>query len=224
VKLKILPFLLGGVLMVNSADAAPLTDYSPGKTAIDVTWRHDLDLDDYWKGYVYPAEGKDSNLDWGVTTGLGNKFALQYRQFNPKGEGDYTDLEEGKYHLFEVKLKSHEANLLFQLDKHFSSFIGWHRSKLTWLDNGERSVSQKKGQLQIGIIGVADLGNKTKLYGNVGFAPDLQNFEAGISYELTGDIDLNLSYRYLKVNEIKLFTVPEDFRAKGWGLGFTYKF
>lgn len=69
---------LASVVVVTASVgfAAPLTDYSAGKTSIDVTWRSsDIDADN---SEEVAAMEKKRSLEWGVTTGLGNNFALQY--------------------------------------------------------------------------------------------------------------------------------------------------
>ena len=207
------------VLFSTISFASPLEDYSQGKWAVDINWRPNLKMnnryDGYYQGsYVYSAnrslDGKNGNFDWDVTIGLGNKLAFQFGQYNPKAA-------------FGVGMNTWEANLLYKLGKNISLFAGYHNAHYS----GEQSF-QTNGILQGGLIAYRNITNKTTLYGVVGFGKDLLNWEAGISYHISKNVDFNLSYRYKNVKKLYDasgdFSFHDDVIAKGIGYGVTLKF
>ncbi|MDT8903215.1 hypothetical protein [Anaeroselena agilis] len=97
----------------------------------------------------------DANLDFGLTFGIGNKWALQYRQYNPAGtiwSGRVIDNSwsenEGlcKYNeyvalSFEGKLRSDEFNLMYSLNKNWAAFAGVVRSSASIKTTGSYGYS-----------------------------------------------------------------------------------
>jgi hypothetical protein len=140
--------------------AAPLMDYSKGKVGFDYTYRPSVDFDgsigyegsyvennngeitrdtasQYWSGSF---DGK-ANLDWGLTIGLGNNFAFQYKGFNAKtdrysynlggmmpmmaadGDDGYVD-ENSSALTVKGKIKTDEMNVLYKVGKRVAAFTG----------------------------------------------------------------------------------------------------
>lgn len=204
----ILATLLCSLLLTGVAFAAPLTDYSKGKTALEINWLPTLDGEAAIGSGTLTLDGKKGNIDWSVTTGLGGKFALQYRQFNP---------ETKSYPWGYGGIDTQELNLLYRLDKGLSAFAGLHRAKIGSPFNGPA-----QNTLQVGLLGTKTLGPKYQLYGIVGFGKNLFNGEAGLAYELAQNTQFNLFYRYKKVDGLEPYDINTV--VKGPGMGFTYKF
>lgn len=202
--------------------AAPLTDYTTGKTAIDLTFRN-ADVKDKGPGYDVSLD-KKCNLDWGITTVIGNKFALQYNGYNAKSK-DTTVPQFGI--TANGELKTQEFNVLYQIDEHLSAYTGIAQSKFTINDDTYGSSStDNKSKLQFGLVGYTKLAEKTTAYASVGVASDWSNWKVGLSQEIAPNLELNLDYRRLQVKNMSgnNFTDKVDITAKGWGLGVTYKF
>ncbi|MEN6568044.1 MAG: hypothetical protein ABFC57_17305 [Veillonellales bacterium] len=215
-------------LAAGICSASPLTDYSQGKTAVNINWFPNLQMKDHSS---YPsftgsaindtvnANGKRGNFDWSLTTGLGGNWAIQYRQFNPKSRS--SDISK-------FGMKTQEVNVLYKLDKNVSAFSGWHQGKYDFLSSGDTTTTSNKNTLQVGLVGITRLAPKTQLYGVIGFGKDLENYEIGTSYALDKNLDFDLLYRYKKVK--KLYNIEynvhyhDDVTAKGLGCGITYKF
>ncbi|MDR7866443.1 MAG: hypothetical protein RIN56_06445 [Sporomusaceae bacterium] len=197
-------FTTAGVTM-----ASPLTDYSAGKVALDVNWTPSLDLEANGE----TLDGKSGNFDYGLTAGLGGKWAIQYRYFNPVSK-DYSGFHGG--------VRSQEVNVLYKLDKNLSAFAGWHQARLT--TNAPGYSLPGKSTWQVGLIGTTALGKKTTLYGIVGAGGSLLNAEAGFAYALAKDLDVNLFYRYKRIDDLKVNDIDLDTTTKGFGLGLTYRF
>ena len=217
---KVLAVLVGLMMLCSVAAASPLMDYSAGKAAIDVSVYPSLDFHlTNNQGYDQSPGGVSGNIDWGLTAGLGNKFAVQYRQFNPK-----TVTYNGSLHEI-VKLDTQELNGLYKLDKNLAGFVGYHQAKnvdYTW---GNSLTSFGKNTMQVGLVGTTPIGDKFSLFGTVGVGSGLTNFEVGVAYAVTPNLDLNVLYRDLRVNGVKFNAGVEcKNEVKGFGYGLTYKF
>ena len=213
----ILAVLLCTLMAAGVTTASPLTDYSAGKVALDVNWTPRLDLE----ADGGTIDGKNGNFDYGLTAGLGGKWAIQYRYFNPVSTDYFVDYGSltGNYH---AGVRSQEVNILYKLDKNLSAFAGWHQAKLT--TNAPGFSLDNKSTWQVGLIGTTALGKKTTLYGIVGAGSSLLNAEAGFAYALAKDLDVNLFYRYKRIDDLKVNDYELDTTTKGFGLGLTYRF
>jgi predicted porin len=213
----ILAVALCSLLVAGVTTASPLTDYSAGKVALDVNWTPSLDGDIG----VDKFDGKSGNFDFGVTAGLGNKWAIQYRYANPVSKDrDFYWFPSGH-----VGVRTQEVNVLYQLDKNLSAFVGWHQAKIT---SNIGINGDNKNAWQVGLIGTTEIAKKTTLYGIVGAGNSLFSAEAGVAYAMTKDLDLNVFYRYKRMDDLKSNSMwgehNTDVTVKGLGLGVTYKF
>lgn len=217
-------------LIAGVSSASPLTDYSPGSTAVDIKWFPALYMTDRYTTAIAElngtdiANGKQENSEWGVTTGLGGNWAIQYRQFNPETE----DFEDSGL-LQKYGLRTQELNVLYKIDQSISAFAGWHQARYTYEAEIDANVTaQDKNVLQAGLIGTTQVASKTQLYGLVGVGEALVDCELGVSYAVAKALDLDLVYRYKQVGELvdTTFGTPyEDaVTIEGLGLGITYKF
>lgn len=200
--------LVACLMMIGSvAMASPLMDFSQGKGAIDLTMRN---TENSIEGEGFE---KDYNFDGAATFGLGNKWAVQYRYFQP--ESDKT------FGVVTLKLATNEFNVLYKLDKNLAAFAGYANAKGTLAVDGIGSSSSSTKDLwQLGLVGTAAIGDKTTLWASVGAGSDLTNWEAGIGYAFTPKCEFNVSYREFKVNDLD----GVDVKAKGLGFGVTFKY
>ncbi len=207
--------LVACFMMIGSvALASPLMDFSQGKGSIDLTMRN---TENSIEGEGFE---KDYNFDGAATFGLGNKWAVQYRYFQP--ESDKT------FGVVTLKLATNEFNVLYKLDKNLAAFAGYANAKGTLSASavseervtGDSASSSTKDLWQLGLIGSTALGDKTTLWASVGAGSDLTNWEAGIGYAFTPKCEFNVSYREFKVNDLD----GVDVKAKGLGFGVTFKY
>lgn len=210
--------LVACFMMIGSvALASPLMDFSQGKGSIDLTMRN---TENSIEGVGLE---KDYNFDGAATFGLGNKWAVQYRYFQPESDKTYIYPVAGTF-----KLATNEFNVLYKLDKNLAAFAGYANAKGTLagsVDTEEgvlegSASSSTKDLWQLGLVGTAALGDKTTLWASVGAGSDLTNWEAGIGYAFTPKCEFNVSYREFKVNDLD----GADVKAKGLGFGLTFKF
>lgn len=223
--------IVWSALIVNSGFAGPLTDYSPGKTALDISWMPNQDMKNLsteitfgLSGEMPEHNGERGNYAWGLTTGLDGKWAVQYRRFNPESR------RIGPIHEY-YGMNTREVNVLYEVDKNLSLFAGWHQAEYTYgADFNFDTKAENKNVLQAGLTGTMQIAPKTQLYGTVGAGKDLVNYETGVSHTLAKNLEFNLFYRYKKVQAMKhtffggIFSFNNDVTAKGWGYGLTCKF
>lgn len=204
--------LVACLLMVSGvALASPLMDFSAGKGSVDLTMRNTansmmiLDFDNKY------------NFDGAVTLGLGNNWAFQYRYFQP--ESAATDF--GGPPTMTVKLATNEFNVLYKLDKNIAAFAGYATAQETDGFTGLGTITYETKKLwQVGFTGSAAIGKRTTLWGTVGLGRDLTNCELGVGYAITPNLEFNVNYRSLTINDIE----GADVKAKGLGFGVTLKF
>jgi hypothetical protein len=213
-------------ITANTGFAGPLTNYAPGKTALDVNWLPSLQMSDSYNSLYDNGTDKDRGrnavVDWGITTGLGNRWAVQYRQYNPETKQHFITIQQ-------FGMKTQELNVLYKIDKNVSAFVGWHQAKYTFsASNNPNTTANNQNVLQTGLVGTMEIAPKTLLYGIVSVGSGLTNFEAGVGFGVNEDLDFNLFYRYKNVAHLKDTTwaqaYTDELTAKGFGLGFTWKF
>lgn len=208
-------------MICSGVSAAPLTDYSAGKTSIDLNFRSsDINVTG---GGVSPDYDKKYNLDWGITTGLGNKFAIQYNGYNAKSK-DTTFISS----IESTKVKTQEFNLLYQIDKNVSVYAGSIKVKgsVTDVENSVTYTANDKSKIQLGLIGSTKIAEKTTAYASLAVASDITNWKIGVSQEIAPNLEFNLDYRNMKVNDVQFVSGGNSFdvKSKGLGYGVTYKF
>ena len=133
------------IALSGVAAAAPLMDFDKGKVAIDYTFRPSLDFSVTGRASGYlgtlPYLGAinspfnesisrdfsgDANLDLGLTFGLGNRWGLQYRQYNPAGtiwsyrNANPSDPSEYIAVNLDGKIRSEEFNLIYGINKNWA--------------------------------------------------------------------------------------------------------
>ena len=237
-KTAILAMAAATMLTTSIGFAAPLTDYSTGKTSIDLTWRSSdgkisgTDSAGSWE----TSFGKKHNLDLGVTTGLGNNFAIQYNGYNAKSKDAVSWSDADETGISHLELKTQELNVLYKLNKNVSVYTGVVRVKAQENANvsftdGSPSVTESystktKNKIQFGLVGSTKLADKTTAYAQVGVASNFTNWKVGVSQEISPNLDFNVDYRGVKAKKLEFEGEAEKFDAtsKGFGFGVTYKF
>lgn len=222
-KTAIFAFAAATMLTTSIGFAAPLTDYSTGKTSIDLTWRNSdinaksQDSDD--------SLDKKGNLDFGITTGLGNNFAIQYNYYNAKSKETSLPDGYGGTYKEDGSLKTQELNVLYKIDKNLSAYTGIVRVKGNINSDGNGFSSDNKNKLQFGLVGSTKITDKTTAYASIGVASDYTNWKVGVSQEIAPNLELNVDYRKLEAKKLNFNGVGDaDITTKGLGVGVSYKF
>ena len=230
-KTAILAVAAATMLTASIGFAAPLTDYSVGKMSIDLTWRQSDIKGEAPAGDV--SLDKKYNLDWGITTGLGNNFALQYNGYNPKSKDTVIYSDPTETDSMNIKLKTQELNVLYKLDKNISAYAGLVRLKATanqtvdvsGISTGSSDSSDTKNKIQFGLVGSTKIADKTTAYASIGVASDFTNWKIGLSQEIAPNVEFNVDYRNLKAKSLAINNIGDvDVTAKGVGFGVSYKF
>lgn len=213
-KIVIICTMLFALSIAAVGFAAPMTDYSKGRAAVDLEFGLGLDLEQNGK----KLDGKHSNIDGSITVGIGNDFAIQYRQADYKGTLDNAWFKTRR-------LNTQEFNLLYKIDKNVSVFAGFNKAYYTILVPGMELKGRENNGWQVGALAVKSIAPKTSLYGVVAAGADHRKYELGVAYAFKKDMEINLSYMDFKYSDMD---VPRggdaDIRVKGLACGVTLKF
>lgn len=224
-KKKIVGIVAGLSLVTSLACAAPLNDFSQGKVAIDISARPsgDIKVSDSIGSETYDAK---TNWEYGLTVGLGNKFAFEYKNFNPKSKDYNTILGTAN-----GKLNTQEFNILYKADDNFTIFTGFNKVKSSYDIAGHDLDGDSKTNWQIGVTGQTKLSDKITGYATVAAGKDSNAWKIGAAYAIDKNLDFNLFYAENKYDKVKYnniiaagFGNDADYTIKGMGYGVTYKF
>lgn len=224
-KKKVLGMVAALSLITSVGFAAPLNDFSQGKVAIDVSARPsgDIKVSDSTGSATY--DGK-TNWEYGVTVGLGNNFAFEYKNFNPKSK-DYNL----SGYTANGKLDTQEFNILYKVDKNFTVFTGVNTVKSEYSVGGLDLDGDSETNWQLGVTGQAPIGKNLTGYATVAAGQDSHSWKIGAAYAIDKNLDFNLFYAENKYNKVKYndnlatgFGNDADYTVKGMGYGLTYKF
>jgi len=220
---KVLVTVAALSLATSVGFASPLNDFSKGNVAVDVSVRPSNDLKVSDNGTF---DGKNS-WEYGVTAGLGNKLAVQYKNYNPLSK-DYSDGDN----VINGKLDTQEFNVLYKLDKNFTAFTGVNQVKSIYRVNGRDFTGDTKSNWQVGITGQTDLSDKLVGYATISAGEDTNAYKLGLGYAIDKNLDFDVFYGQNKYNKVKYNSdvallagsTDADYTVKGFGYGVTYKF
>lgn len=234
--------ILLGSLFVSTALAAPLTDYSAGKLAVDVSLRT-VENESDETGGTHNTYSARSGVDFGATLGLGGRWALQYRGLNTESRdrffsqwADGTELDPDYESLSErMRLKTAEVNLLYRCNRSCALFAGSVSTKARFsstyralypdedIDRSGTVSTRTKETIQFGVIGSVSLAPKLTGYASLGAGKDVSSVSVGISYKVTRDMDFNVDYRQLRVKGLRREGETLEARTGGVGFGVTWR-
>jgi len=213
--------LVLSALLFGTAWASPLMDYEAGRGSIDLNWRSTgMNV----TGYTHANLPDNYNLDAAITFGLGNNFAFQYRNFEPKSPVVTPWNFNGVLTSGQFTFSSQEFNVLYKLGKDVSAFAGdvsAHGYRWTPIST---YTTAARNLWQIGITGRSLIAPKTTLWASAAAGTDLTNLEIGVSYEFTHNTEFNFSYRKIDTKNLKVYQISENVKSTGFGYGITYKF
>ena len=190
--------------------ASPLQDYSLGAFAVDLSLSQ-LKI-------TNPTDDWESNYKggFGVTAGLGRNWALQIRNNNwsaSRSLGPTT---------LEIKACVNDLNLLYKLNPTLRIFVGGNKLNLTL-----RDLHYDRTTAQIGLIAAVKLAPKLTAWGLLSTGADIFSAEAGLGYQLSKYLELNLFYSYRNYTGLELtnsHTLRYNARVEGVGVGLTATF
>jgi len=214
-KSAVLAMVLGTTLVAGGAvSAAPATNYENGATTVELgaTLAPDLKVESGDSS----ATGDDKTRFYGgATVGLGNNYALSYNYAENKadnfGQRDVTG-----------KLTTHDVNVNYKINDNLYAYVGdmIYNAKA---EVGGYSKSKTKNNFQAGVRYVGKPVQRLGWWAGLGGGENHFKAEVGASYNITQNVDFDLSYKYLKVN--KLAGVNGlDAKAKGLYTGVTLHF
>lgn len=192
------------VCVSGAAFAAPQTTFQEGAVQVDVgAWNPKSDIGDF-------SSDSNWNFQGGITYGLTDDVAIQYQYAGLKTDVNGYDATTGN---------QQEVNLLYSLNDNVAAYAGYNRIENEWDHHG----STTNNVLQVGLIGKAPLADNLDLYGKVGVGTkNTTTWEAGLSYGVTPDLDINAGYRY--VDTEGRHGNDSSVTYKGFVTGISYRF
>lgn len=234
-KKKVLATLAAALAVTSVSFASPLTNYDNGKVAIDLSRSISPKIE-----YSGGNDDTKSRFAGGLTYGLGNKFAIQYKYADNKTKNYSLETSISTYYLkisTYQQYAAHEVNVLYQINPNVSAFAGWTKaiaknnlsldygpssSNITYSE--KNSVKDSKNGLQMGIIGQTKLADHLTGWASVGAGTKLMSYEVGLGYDIAKNTEFNVFYRYNKYKEFNFGAEDLDVKTKGFGAGVTLKF
>lgn len=214
--------------------AAPQTQWQKGEFQVDLgAW--DVQAEAKIQDPLYVTTDKHWNFVGGVTYGLTDKWGLQYAyyglkpdmgNFNQGGDGPVDgpvayDAVGGS-----ASMSGHEQeiNLLYSLNKNVAVYGGWNRIQASFTDFGY-SDDQTNNVAQLGVILKAPITDNFGMYakGAVG-TKKTTVWEAGLDYNATKDLDINLGYRNVNTEVNVSGADDHNITFKGFITGISYRF
>jgi len=217
-KKKIIAAVLG-VLMAGAtaAYASPVTDFEKGD--ITVEFGSTLNSTFHGSGEVEGEAGGKSGFKYGVTAGLGDDWAIQFKGGKFKSE-DFSAYSTSLHTTVNTYGKSthQEFNLIRRLSPNVAAVAGWVQNKFSYSNTVEPATI---ASVHAGLIANQKLDEKSTLFAAVFGGKDVLFWEAGISYQIAKDTHFNVSYGERQFKNVDL-DVPayslhkkEDYKLKG---------
>lgn len=238
-KKKVLLTLAAAMAVTSVTFASPLTNYDKGSTTLDINTSISPKIELSVNGMSESDDSKE-RLGAGISYGLGNKFALQYKYLDNKTKEYLVDEYIGfdyENTTLNAKLTGHEINVLYQINPNVSAYVGMTRStaKVTVTENygpnpgnitdsESASESQSKNGYQVGLVGQTKLADKLTGWASVSAGNRVNAYEIGLGYDVAKNTELNLFYREVKYKDFDFDDTKLDVTTKGLGAGVTFKF
>jgi len=218
--------------------AAPVTDFTKGKWQVDATIMPSLSLGIQYYDDEYNPQSQ-TNVGFGLTYGLGNDWAVQYKSNNFDGGYRYDDPYSNYYNHRDYSMRGQELNFLHKLDKNSAVFVGITRSKSGYDQHwgyydGEQNTAGFNDKavegLQVGLQTVVPVSDKIDGYVVAAVGSKITSFEIGMAYKATKNLDVNISYLDRKYKDADVFNYSSyygndtSYSARGVGLGVSYRF
>lgn len=217
-KKKIAAAVLGLLMAgVTAAYASPVTDFEKGH----VTVEFGSTLNSTFNGsreVTGEADGK-SGFKYGVTAGLGDDWAIQFKGGKFKSEvfSAYS-ASLGDSVTTYGKSTHQEFNLIRRISPNVSAVAGWVQNKFSY---GNTVAPATIASIHAGVMADQKLNEKATLFAAVLGGKDVLFWEAGVSYKIAKDAHFNVSYGEREFKNVDL-NVPayslykkEDYKLKG---------
>jgi hypothetical protein len=238
-KKKILLTLAAAMAVTSVSFASPLSNYEKGSLAIDlntsISPKVEIDVGD-----LSASDDAKNRLGAGITYGIGNKLALQYK-FSDNKTKDYFYEETGPGYYENgrenAQIAAHELNVLYQINPNVSAFVGLTRTnaKVNWsynygpnsgniIDSESGKEKQSQNGYQVGFIAQTKLAENVTGWASASAGNKVTSYEIGVGYDVAKNTELNLFYRNNKYKDFDVDGTNFDVTTKGLGAGVTVKF
>ncbi len=217
---KIIAAMSLSLLITTSAFASPTTEFQQGALSLEIG--STLNSNVSGKGKISPDVPGKSGYKAGITAGLSNNLAVQYKQGMFKSE-DSTILGMTTF----AQSKPKDFNLLYKVNPNLTFIAGYENTEISY---GKFVTAASKSALHFGFTGTHKLNDKATLFATLLGGKDVSLRELGVSYALSKDTTFNVSYAERKVKSVDL-AIPAhpmlngkvDYTMKGISCLFAFK-
>lgn len=209
-------------LLITTATtfASPTTEFEQGATSLELGGT--LNSRVSGKGKISPNVPGESGYKVGITTGLSNNLAIQYKQGMFKSQ-ESTILGITTF----AQAKPNDFNLLYKVNSNLTFIAGYENTKISY---GKAVTAASKSALHFGFTGTHKLDDKATLFATILSGKDVMLKEVGVSYALSKDTTFNVSYaeRNVKKVDLDIPAIPAlkgkiDYTMKGISCLFSFK-
>lgn len=211
------------VITTATAFASPTTDFQQGAVSLEIG--STLNSKVTGRGSVSADVTGKSGFKIGVTAGLSDNLAIQYKQGMFKSEDSTISI----MHTY-AQAEPQDLNLLYKVNPNLTFIAGYEKTKISY---GKYVADASKSSLHFGVTGTHKLTDKATIFATLMAGKDSSLKELGVSYALSKETTFNLSYAERKINNVDL-QVPafpgfpgikgkEDYTMKGISCLFAFK-
>lgn len=227
---KMVNVLTCGALLcaMGTAGAAPATDYDAGKVTLEAGAVLAPDTKISFAGDKYTGDDK-TRFYGGATVGLGNNIALSYQY----AEAKVNNIQPlpNSYGTF----KTQDINLNYKINENLYAYMGDLHAKGhahavattrsgSWTTTSTADVRSSNDRFQVGVRYVSTPIDHVGFWAGIGGGEHLFRAELGGYYNITPNLDFDLSYRYMKFNKVGASDSETDLKLKGLYTGVSYHF
>lgn len=200
---KILAALTMGLILTGTTVfASPAAEFEKGAVVLEVG--STLNSKVKGRGFMNLDANGESGYKYSITTGISDKFALQYKQGNFKSEQKTVTIGGGSLTTY-AKAQPMDINLLYKVNPNLVLITGYEHNKISY---GQYVASDSSSAFHIGLSGTHKLDDKATLFATVLTGKDVSLKEAGVSYKLSAVSAVTVSYAERKMKDMDLKISP----------------
>lgn len=197
-KLIVSLLILGVMLLGGTAFASPTTDFEKGKIVFEIGSTANSKV--HGEGGVKADTTGKSGFKYAVTSGLGNNWAIQFKQGMFRSVDSPVPLKAGTVVTY-AEAKPIDVNLLYKVNPNLTLIAGYEHDKISY---GMYASDSAKSAVHFGATGTHKLSSKDTLFATLLGGHDVSLKEIGVSHALSKNTSFNLSYAERKMKNVSL--------------------
>lgn len=196
------------LVTTGTAFASPTTNFEKGSVTFEIGTSTFSKVSGQGTLHV-SADGK-SGYKYAVTAGLGNNWAVQFKQGIFRSEDSTVSIGPATMTTY-AEGDLIDVNLLHKINPHLTMVVGYEHDKVSY---GQHVNPASKSSLHFGFTATQDLSKNTALFGTLLMGSGVSLKEIGVSQKLSPVSTLNVSYAERKFDSVDLTIPAIGFRDK----------